>query len=86
MAGFKAYVVQDSGTSSALDSSFTNREHVEKLKLAARLVEEVAYAQAGLQSQQQVAHLMLVAATLCKLSGQPEDFAETAQMASLVNP
>ena len=59
---------------------------VEKLKLAARLVEEVAYAQAGFQSQQKVAHLMLVAASLDRLAQCPSDFADANAWPSLVKP
>jgi hypothetical protein len=58
----------------------------EKLRLAAQLIEDVAYAQAGYQSQQKVAHLMLVAASLDKLTAHPEDFAETKIWPSLVRP
>lgn len=57
---------------------------VDKLKLAARLVEEVAYAQAGFQSQQKVAHLMLVAASLDRLAQSPSDFADANAWPALV--
>lgn len=58
--------------------------NVDKLRLAARLVEEVAYAQAGFQSQQKVAHLMLIAASIDRLSDTPSDFTDANAWPALV--
>ena len=59
-----------------MEGPFSGLRSVDKLKLAAQLVEEVAYAQAGHQSQHKVAHLMLVAANLEKLAEAADSFCE----------
>lgn len=56
----------------------------EKLQLAAQMIEDVAYAQAGFQSEQKVAHLMLVAASLERLAAHPENFTEPKRWPLLV--
>lgn len=52
-----------------VDMTFAEIRNAEKLRQAARLIEDVAYARAGIHSKEKVAHLMLIAASLERVAG-----------------
>ena len=61
-----------------VDMTFSELKNVEKLRQAACLVEEVAYARAGMLSKEKIAHLIFIAASLERLAAAGPILAEVS--------